>query len=152
MGQRAYRPPIQEVPPQKPSDTGLKTDVSYQGYQILHVGFAALPLVVGTDKFFHLLANWDQYLAPLVPRVTGISSHTFMLIVGGIEIVAGIGVAVKPKYFSYVVSAWLAGIVTNLLILGNFYDIALRDFGLFLGALALGRLSSRYDIRGMRAD
>jgi hypothetical protein len=112
-----------------------------QAYKVLQLGFVAAPIIAGADKFFHLLTNWDQYLAPIVPRITGLSAHTFMQGVGVIEIVAGIGVAIKPKIFSYVVSGWLGGIVVNLLMTGKYFDIALRDFGLALGALALGRLS-----------
>jgi hypothetical protein len=140
---RSYEPTIQEAPPlqQRPID---RQDPSYQAYQILHFGFTAAPLIAGSDKFFHLLANWDQYLTPLIPRITGISAHKFMLIAGAIEIVAGIGVALKPRIFGYVVSAWLLGIVINLLVLGNFYDIALRDFGLSLGALALARSAKKF--------
>jgi hypothetical protein len=116
-----------------------------QAYRTLQFGFVAAPILAGADKFFHLMVNWDQYLAPIVPATLGIGAHTFMLIVGVIEIVAGIGVALKPKIFSYVVSAWLLGIIGNLLIQGAYYDIALRDFGLALGAFALGRLSHLFD-------
>jgi len=123
----------------------IKTDPQYQAYTILHVGYVIAPLVAGFDKFTHYLVNWDQYLAPVVPRVTGIDPNTFMKGVGVIEIVAALGVAFKPRIFAYVVSAWLIGIVVNLLLTGNYYDIALRDFGLALGALALARLSLRYD-------
>jgi hypothetical protein len=117
----------------------------HQAYRVLQLGFVAAPIIAGVDKFFDVLVNWDQYLAPVVPRVTGIAPHTFMMTVGVIEIVAGIGVALKPRIFGYVVSAWLMGIVVNLLIHGNYYDIALRDFGLALGAFALGRLSEWFD-------
>lgn len=113
-----------------------------QAYKILRFGFTAAPLIAGLDKFFHLLADWHQYLAPIVPRVTGLDAHTFMRGVGVVEIIAGIGVAFKPRIFGYVVAAWLAGIIVNLLIQQNYYDIALRDFGLALGALALARLAA----------
>jgi hypothetical protein len=122
-------------------------DAGYQGYQILHWGFVAAPTIAGLDKFFHLLTNWDQYLAPAVEKVLPFSGHTFMMIVGVIELLAALIVAVKPRIGAYVVAAWLAGIIVNLLVLGGFYDVALRDFGLMLGALALGRLSSIYDRR-----
>src|SRR5256885_15761751 len=88
---------------------------AYQAYQILHWGYAALPILAGLDKFFHVLVNWDQYLAPIVPQVLHISGHTFMMIVGVIEIIAGIVVAVKPRIGAYIVAAWLAGIIINLL-------------------------------------
>jgi hypothetical protein len=117
-------------------------------YRSLQLGFTVAPIVAGADKFFHFLVDWDQYLAPAVPRVTGIETHTFMLSVGVVEIAAGIGVALKPKIFGYVVSAWLIGIVGNLLIQRKYYDIALRDFGLAIGAFALGRLSQAFDRSG----
>ncbi len=120
-------------------------DARYQGYQILHWAFVAAPTIAGIDKFFHLLTNWDQYLAPAVEKVLPFSGHTFMLIVGVVELIAALIVAVKPRIGAWVVAAWLCGIIVNLLILGGFYDIALRDFGLMLGAIALGRLSSVYD-------
>jgi uncharacterized membrane protein len=120
-------------------------DSVYQAYQILHWGFTAAPILAGLDKFFDLLGNWDQYLAPTVAKVLPFSAHTFMLIVGAIEIVAGLGVLIKPGIFGYVVSIWLVGIIVNLLIAGAYFDIALRDLGLALGALALARLSVRFD-------
>jgi hypothetical protein len=130
----------------KPKTGGLlNREPEYQAYQILHFGFVVAPIVAGLDKFSDLLVNWDNYLAPVVTRVLGIAPHTFMQAAGVIEIVAGIGIALKPKIFGYVVSAWLLGIVMNLLMTGQYFDIALRDFGLSLGALALARLSTRYD-------
>jgi uncharacterized membrane protein YphA (DoxX/SURF4 family) len=116
-----------------------------QAYQILRVGFTVAPIVAGLDKFLHLLVNWDQYLPSLVNRLSGGHGHELMLAVGVIEIVAGIGVAIKPRLFAYVVSAWLLLIVANLLLIPGYFDIALRDFGLSLGALALARLSSEFD-------
>jgi hypothetical protein len=118
---------------------------AYQAYRILQLGFVVAPIVAGTDKFFHYLVDWDQYLAPVVNQILGGNGHVFMLVVGVIEVVAGIGVAIKPKVFSYVVAAWLLGIVVNLLLAQNFYDIALRDIGLALGAFALARLSHQFD-------
>jgi uncharacterized membrane protein YphA (DoxX/SURF4 family) len=118
---------------------------SYQAYQILHLGFTVAPILAGADKFFHWLTNWDQYLAPFINNLLGGHGHEFMLVVGVIELVAGIGVALKPRVFAYVVAAWLIGIVVNLLLSGHYYDIALRDFGLALGALALARLSQDFD-------
>jgi hypothetical protein len=114
---------------------------AYQAYEILHIGFAVLPIVAGVDKFFHFLVNWDQYLAPIVPQITGLEAHTFMLIVGVIEVAAGLLVAFWPRVGGYVVMAWLWGIIVNLLMIPGYFDIALRDFGLSLGALALARLS-----------
>jgi len=117
---------------------------AYQAYQILHLAFVVAPVIAGLDKFFHVLVNWDMYLAPVIARLSPIGGHGLMLLVGVIEIVAGILVALKPRIGAYVVSAWLLGIVINLLILPGFFDIALRDFGLSLGALALGRLSQEF--------
>src|ERR1041385_876584 len=127
------------------ADARSASTPSYQAYQILRTGFIVAPIVAGLDKFFHLLVNWDMYLAPGVNRILGGNGHQFMLFVGVVEIVAGIGVALKPRIFGYVVAAWLLGIIVNLLLVPGFYDIALRDLGLLLGALALGRLSERFD-------
>jgi hypothetical protein len=118
---------------------------SYQAYQILHLAFIVAPVVAGLDKFFHLLVNWDQYLPPSVNNLVGGHGHELMLGVGVIEVVAGIGVAFKPKFFSYVVAVWLALIIVNLLMIPGYFDVALRDFGLLLGALALARLSHEFD-------
>lgn len=119
----------------------------YQAYQILHLAFTVAPIVAGLDKFFNLLVNWEQYLPSFVNRLTGGHGHELMLAVGVIEIVAGLGIAFKPKVFAYVVSAWLLLIVANLLMIPGYFDVALRDFGLSLGALALARLSSEFDGR-----
>jgi hypothetical protein len=125
--------------------TSVRSDAAaYQAFRILQVGFIAAPILAGLDKFFHLLVNWDQYLPPVVNNLVGGQGHLLMQGVGIIEIVAGIGVAVKPRLFSYVVAAWLAVIILNLLMIPGYFDVALRDFGLLLGALALGRLSSKY--------
>lgn len=114
---------------------------SHQAYQILHLGFTVLPLLAGLDKFFEVLADWDRYLAPLFPEVLGVSSATFMSIIGVIEIVAGLVVFFKPRLGGYLVMLWLWGIILNLLLIPGYYDIALRDFGLSLGALSLARLA-----------
>ena len=116
----------------------------YQAYLILHAGFTALPILAGLDKFFHLLVDWDQYLAPVVTRLLPLSGHAFMLAVGVIEVIAGLLVALRPRVGAWVVALWLWGIVVNLLLIPGFYDIALRDFGLSLGALALARLSREF--------
>src|SRR6478736_8815589 len=117
---------------------------AYQAYRILHFGFVVAPILAGLDKFFHLLVNWDQYLPGVVARMSPVQPHTLMLVVGVIEIVAGIGVALKPRIFAYIVAAWLALIVINLLLIPGYFDVALRDFGLLLGALALARLSQQF--------
>jgi len=112
-----------------------------QAYRILHLGFTVAPILAGLDKFTNLLTNWEQYVAPVVANALPFSPHTFMLAVGVVEVVAGIGVFLKPRLFAYVVAAWLVGIILNLLLGGQYLDVALRDLGLALGALALGRLS-----------
>lgn len=119
---------------------GLKRAV-YSAYKVLHVGFIVLPLVAGVDKFFHFLANWDMYLSSKVESLLPVSGHTFMLAVGVVEIAAALLVAVAPRIGAFVVAGWLLGITVNLLLEPNWYDIALRDFGLFLGAIALGILA-----------
>lgn len=119
------------------------TDPAHQAYQILHIGFTAAPILFGLDKFFNLMVDWEKYVAPWVVRIIG-NAHTFMLGVGIVEIVAGLVVAFKPRWGAYIVALWLLGIIFNLLTYSGFYDIALRDFGLLLAALALGRLSERY--------
>ena len=114
---------------------------SHQAYQILHLGFTVAPILAGLDKFFNLLTDWTQYLAPVFPRTLGLSPATFMMIVGAIEIVAGLAVWFKPRFGGYLVMAWLWGIILNLLLIPGYFDVALRDFGLSLGALALARLA-----------
>lgn len=110
-------------------------------YDILHVAFIVAPVVAGLDKFTHYLVNWDQYLSRTFASLSPLPTHTLMLVVGVIEIVAGLIVAVKPKIGGVVVALWLAGIIVNLLLSATFFDIALRDFGLLLGALALANLA-----------
>jgi hypothetical protein len=122
-----------------------RTEPAYGAYLLLRVGFTALPIVFGVDKFTNVLTNWEHYLAPWIVRLIPVSAHQAMLIVGVIEIVAGLAVAVKPRYAAYIVAAWLAGIVINLVSYPGFYDIALRDFGLLLAALTLARLATVYD-------
>ena len=124
---------------------GSKTEVGYQAYQILRLGFTVAPILAGLDKFLHILTDWDKYLPASVNNILGGHGHEFMLAVGVIEIVAGIGVFIKPKIFAYVVALWLVLIIVNLLMIPGYFDVALRDLGLALGALALGRLSMAYD-------
>jgi hypothetical protein len=119
-------------------------DFAYQAFCILQVAFVLAPVIAGVDKFFGFLVNWDQYLSPTIANMLPLAPHTFMLAVGVIEIIAGLIVATKPYYGGYLVTLWLWAIIVNLLTLGGYYDIALRDFGLSLAATALARLSRRY--------
>jgi uncharacterized membrane protein YphA (DoxX/SURF4 family) len=127
----------------------VKHDPAYQSFTLLRIGFTVLPIVMGADKFANVLVNWEKYLAPWIRHASPLSATHTMHIVGVVEIVAGIAVALKPRYAAYLVAAWLAGIVVNLLSYSGYYDIALRDFGLMLGALTLARLASRYDPAGL---
>jgi hypothetical protein len=111
-------------------------------YKLLYAGFMAAPIIAGVDKFTDKLGNWDKYLSDGVAEKLPVQRHTFMQAVGLIEIAAGLLVAAKPKWGGYVVGAWLAGIVANLWTKPQYRDIALRDFGLALGALALARMAA----------
>ena len=127
-----------------PSTEGRNKEMSrrsLEAFRILRFGFIVAPIVAGIDKFLNVLTDWDKYLAPVVSDTLGIQPHNFMMIVGVIEIVAGIVVAVRPRIGAYVVAAWLLGIIVNLLLVGGYLDVALRDFGLLLAALALARLA-----------
>ena len=114
---------------------------SYQAFLLLRTVFTVAPILFGLDKFFNVMTDWPKYLAPWIDGILPGSAATAMYIVGVVEIVAGILVAVAPRIGAYVVALWLAGIIVNLLTLPGFYDVALRDFGLLIGALALGRLT-----------
>src|SRR5437660_135769 len=122
----------------------IASSPALQAFWILRFGFTVAPILAGLDKFFHLMVNWDQYLPEVVARVSPIQPHGLMLLVGVIEIVAGIGVALKPRIFAYVVAAWFALIIINLLLIPGYFDVALRDLGLLLAALALARLSQQF--------
>lgn len=111
-------------------------------YKLLYAGFMAAPLIAGVDKFTDKLGNWDKYLSDDVAEKLPVQRHTFMQAVGLIEIAAGLLVAARPKWGGYVVGAWLAGIVANLWTKPEYRDIALRDIGLALGALALARMAA----------
>jgi hypothetical protein len=123
---------------------------TFQAFTLLRIGFVVAPILFGIDKFAHVLVDWDIYLAPRIDDIIPGTAHQAMYAVGVIEIVAGLVVALRPKLGSLVVAAWLAGIIVNLLLMADYYDIALRDFGLLLAALTLARLSVVFD-RG-RAD
>jgi uncharacterized membrane protein YphA (DoxX/SURF4 family) len=120
-------------------------DPRYQAFALMRLAFTIAPIAFGVDKFFNVMVHWPDYLAPWINDIAPGSGQQFMYLVGAIEIAAGIIVALKPRYGAYVVAAWLAGIIFNLLTYSGYYDIALRDFGLMLGALTLARLASVYD-------
>ncbi len=127
----------------------IKTDnltYSHQAYNLLKTGFIVAPFIAGLDKFFNYLTDWTKYLAPPFYELLNLSPSRFMQGVGVIEIIAAIGVLLKPRIFAYVVSAWLSGIVVNLVVLGQYWDIALRDVGLAIGAFALGKLASQFEV------
>jgi hypothetical protein len=126
------------------SDRGDLHSPTYQAFFLLRTVFTIAPIVFGLDKFFNILTDWTSYLAPFVNNIAPGSPETAMMIVGVIEIVAGVLVALRPEIGGYVVALWLAGIILNLLLIPGFYDVALRDFGLFVAALALARLASVY--------
>ena len=120
-------------------------DPTFQAFTLLRIGFTVAPILFGLDKFLNWLVDWPIYLAPQIDDLIPGNAHQAMLAVGVVEIVAGLVVAVRPKFGGYLVAAWLAGIIVNLLVLGDHYDVALRDFGLLLGAVALARLATAYD-------
>ncbi|MEE2521353.1 hypothetical protein V1639_06020 [Pseudarthrobacter sp. J75] len=121
--------------------TAPAVEQSRQAFLLLRTVFTVAPIVFGLDKFTNILTDWTIYLAPIATSVVPLPAQTLMYIVGVVEIVAGIAVALRPRFGSALVALWLLGIIINLLLLGGFYDIALRDFGLLVGALALNRLS-----------
>lgn len=126
------------------------SDPSYQAFRVLQVGFIAAPIIAGLDKFVGILADWTQYLWPGFTNLLGLSPEAFMGVVGGVEILAGVVVALKPRFGGYLVAAWLVGIILNLLLLGDYFDIALRDLGLAIGAFALARLATARELSPAR--
>ena len=123
------------------------SDPTFQAFALLRVGFVVAPILFGVDKFLNWLVDWPIYLAPRIDDLVPGNAHQAMLAVGVIEIVAGLVVAVRPKFGGYLVAAWLGGIIINLLVQADFYDIALRDFGLLVAALALARLATAFERR-----
>src|SRR5215213_440596 len=115
-----------------------------QAFWLLRVGFTVAPILFGLDKFLDWLVDWQIYLAPEINDLVPGNAHQAMLAVGLIEVVAGVVVAVRPRFGGYLVAAWLAGIIVNLLLQADFYDVALRDFGLLIGAVALARLATAF--------
>lgn len=122
------------------------TDDESVAFYVLQITFSVIPIIAGLDKFFYFLVNWIEYLSPFVLELFNYQARGFMMIAGTIEIIAGIGVILKPQIFGYVVSAWLLLIVINLLFTGHYFDIALRDAGLMTSAFALAKLSHRHAV------
>ena len=121
---------------------GPSRAAEHQAFLLLRTVFTVAPIVFGLDKFFNLLTDWEAYLAPWINDLVPGSAHTAMLLVGVVEVVAGVVVAVRPRFGGYLVAAWLTGIIVDLVSQGRYYDIALRDFGLLVAALALARLAA----------
>lgn len=119
------------------------SDPGYQAFRALQLAFVVAPVLAGLDKFLGLLTDWTQYLWPPFADLLGMSPGTFMGAVGVVEIVAGVVVALKPRFGGYLVAAWLTGIILNLALVGGFWDIALRDLGLAIAAFALARLATQ---------
>src|ERR687893_1179710 len=125
--------------------TVLATDPGRQAFLLLRTVFTVAPIAFGLDKFANLLTDWPGYLAPWIDDLVPGTAQQAMYAVGVVEVTAGVLVAVAPRYGGWLVAAWLGGIILNLLTIPGFYDVALRDFGLLVGAVALARLSVRHD-------
>jgi uncharacterized membrane protein YphA (DoxX/SURF4 family) len=123
--------------------TALTAAPDRQAFLLLRTVFTVAPVIFGLDKFTNLLTDWTMYLAPVATSVVPLPAQTIMYIVGVVEVIAGLAVAFRPRFGSLLVAVWLLGIIINLIVLGSFFDVALRDFGLLVGALALNRLSPR---------
>jgi uncharacterized membrane protein len=123
----------------------LAADPSRQAYLLLRTVFTVAPIVFGLDKFANVLVDWPGYLAPIVNDVIPGTGQQAMYVVGVVEVVAGLAVALRPRYGALLVTAWLAGIIVNLLLIPGYFDIALRDFGLLVAALALSRLAVAHE-------
>jgi uncharacterized membrane protein len=136
------------VTPSNPqSPPRLHRDATFQAYALLRTAFVLAPVVFGLDKFSNVLVQWDRYLAPVLSDPLPVSPHQAMYVVGVIEVLAGLIVLVHPRLGAVVVAAWLGGIIVNLLLIPGYYDVALRDFGLLMAAVALQRLATRFDAR-----
>jgi hypothetical protein len=138
------------IPAPRTGEAATAPDIKnpvYQAFALLRIGFTVAPILFGLDKFAHVLVDWDVYLAPRINDIVPGTAHQAMYVVGAIEIVAGLVVALRPKFGGLLVAGWLAGIIVNLLLIPDYYDIALRDFGLLLAALTLFRLASVFDTR-----
>ena len=128
----------------RPARSATLTDPGRQAFLLLRTVFTVAPIAFGLDKFANLLTDWPGYLAPWIDRIVPGTAQQAMYAVGVVEVIAGIAVAVVPRYGAWVVAAWLAGIILSLLLVGGYGDIAVRDFGLLAGAVALSRLASAH--------
>jgi hypothetical protein len=137
-------PPAATSTPSTIPRRALLADPGYQAFVILRTAFTVAPILFGLDKFANLLVDWPAYLAPWINDLVPGSAQTVMYAVGAIEIVAGVAVSLAPRFGAWLVAGWLAGIIVNLLTIPDYFDIALRDFGLLLAAVALARLAERY--------
>ena len=136
-----------------PASSVLRSDPAAQAFMLMRIAFTVAPILFGIDKFANVLTDdWTRYLAPAFNDIIPGNAADAMHMVGVVEIVAGLVVAVSPRFGGLLVAAWLGGIILNLLILGGYGDIALRDFGLMLGALTLGRLAAAVDSGGSRSS
>jgi hypothetical protein len=134
------------TPTRAPATTGTDR-AGREAFWILRAAFTVAPILFGLDKFANVMTDWPKYLAGQFNHLAPGSAHQAMLAVGVVEVVAGLLVALRPRIGGYVVGLWLAGIIVNLLLLGGYGDVALRDFGLLLAALALARLAPAYSPR-----
>ncbi|WP_138731600.1 DoxX family membrane protein [Modestobacter excelsi] len=125
-------------------------DPAHQAFLLLRTVFTVAPIAFGLDKFANLLTDWPQYLAPWIDRLVPGTAQQAMPVVGVVEVVAGVAVAVAPRFGAWLVAAWLAGIIVDLLTLPGYHDVALRDAGLLVAAVALARLAVRYDVPASR--
>ena len=131
-----------QAAPARSASTRLRTDPAFQAFTLLRIGFTVAPILFGLDKFANVMVDWSVYLAPWINDILPGSADQAMYAIGVVEILAGLAVAVRPRYGALLVAAWLGGIILNLLSYSGYYDIALRDFGLMLGALTLARLAT----------
>ncbi|MCA1707247.1 MAG: hypothetical protein LC808_29870 [Actinobacteria bacterium] len=133
-----------DVSSSSPAWAASRSDPAYQAFLLLRTVFTVAPILFGLDKFANLLVDWPVYLAPWINDIVPGTAQQAMYGVGVIEVVAGMAVAVAPRFGAWLVAAWLAGIIVNLLTFPGYFDIALRDFGLLVGAVALARLAAHY--------
>lgn len=140
-----YDQQVMDRPSVAASRRSLLRDPRYQAFWALRLGFTVLPIAMGIDKFYNAMTYWPKYLADWIDNIVPGTAQDFMYFVGAVEILAGCLVLLKPRYAAYIVAAWLLGIVVNLWSYGEWWDISVRDFGLMLAALTLGRLASVYD-------